>query len=112
MSVATPEALRLLLCELGVTIRDAVVAGRQGCDASQLSSVATHAGGDTIYAVDKFSEAAIIEWFQKSWPVDWPVQVVLEGIEHELCFPVSKTLAETQWKCIIDPIDGTRGIMY
>ena len=112
MPEATPDALRLLLCELGAAIRDAVVAARQGHDASALSSVAAQAGGDTIYAVDKFSEGAIIAWFGARWPAEWPVEVVMEGIDHDLCFPVGTAVADTRWKCLLDPIDGTRGIMY
>lgn len=112
MTAATHDDLRRLLCELGLAIRDAVLAGRRGMDAASLSSVADYAGGDTIYAVDKFSEEAILAWFGKNWPAGWPVHVVMEGIEHELCFPAGTPVSGTQWKCILDPIDGTRGIMY
>ena len=112
MPKATPDALRRLLCELGTAIRDAVTTGRHGQDASALSAVAAQAGGDTIYAVDKFSEDAISAWFGSRWPAEWPVEVVMEGIEHDLCFPCGTPVADTHWKCLLDPIDGTRGIMY
>jgi len=112
MSAATHDDLRELLCALGASIRDAVLLGRTGLGAGDLASVSGHAGGDTIYAVDKFSEHAILEWFEKNWPAQWPVQVVMEGIEHDLCFPAGTAVADTAWKCILDPIDGTRGIMY
>jgi len=112
MTTATHDDLRRLLCELGIAIRDAVLAGRLGQAASSLSAVADYAGGDTIYAVDKFSEAAILAWFGKNWSAGWPVQVVMEGIEHEICFPAGTPVSATQWKCLLDPIDGTRGIMY
>lgn len=112
MSPATSEDLRQLLCALGLEIRDAVLKGRSGKEASLLASVADYAGGDTIYAVDKFSETAILEWFGKNWPSEWPVQVVMEGIEDDLCFPAGTDVSDTCWKCILDPIDGTRGIMY
>jgi hypothetical protein len=62
--------------------------------------------------VDKFGEEAVGEWFRTNWPADMPVQVVMEGIEGEWCFPEGTAAAETDWKCIIDPIDGTRGLMY
>lgn len=112
MREATPDALRLLLCELGTAIRDAVVAGRRGHDFAGLAAVAAEAGGDTIYAVDKFGEEAIIAWFDARWPADWPVEVVMEGVERDLCFPQGTRVADTRWKCLLDPIDGTRGIMY
>lgn len=112
MSSATHDDLRRLLCALGGAIRDGVLLGRRGADAVALSAVADYAGGDTIYAVDKFSEEAILAWFGKNWPAQWPVQVVMEGIEGGLCFPEGKDVSDTQWKCLLDPIDGTRGLMY
>ena len=111
-SATTHDDLRRLLCELGLAIRDAVLAGRSINESAQLSAVADYAGGDTIYAIDKFGEAAILDWFAANWPAGSPVQVVMEGIEHELCFPAGTPVASTIWKCILDPIDGTRGIMY
>jgi len=112
MSSATHDDLRRLLCALGGAIRDSVLAGRRGMDAVSLSAVVDYAGGDTIYAVDKFSEEAILTWFDKHWPVEWPVQVVMEGIDGGLCFPGGKGVSDTHWKCLLDPIDGTRGLMY
>jgi hypothetical protein len=106
------ETLRHLLCELGLAIRTAVCAGREGLDATKLSGVAAQAGGDTIYAIDKFGEEAILAWFRSHWPADFPVQMVMEGLESELCFPEGKSVRETDWKCILDPVDGTRGLMY
>jgi hypothetical protein len=112
MSETTHETLRQLLCELGIAIRDAVISRRSGLNAAHLAAVTGHAGGDTIYAVDKFSEEAIITWFTARWPKEFRVQIVMEGIEHHLCFPEGTPIEATDWKCIIDPIDGTRGIMY
>ena len=112
MSEMIHETLRGLLCGLGDAIRDAVVSGRTHLDAARLSAVAGHAGGDTIYAIDKISEAAIVAWFRVNWPQNLPVQIVMEGLEDELCFPEGTAASATDWKCIIDPIDGTRGIMY
>lgn len=112
MSESIHETLRGLLCGLGDAIRDAVVSARKQLDASRLSLVTGHAGGDTIYAVDKISEKAILNWFQIHWPRELSVEIVMEGLEEPLCFPVGTAVSATDWKCIIDPIDGTRGIMY
>ena len=112
MDAALHELLRGKLCALGVAIRNGVIEGRRGKDGAELAAVAGRGGGDTIYAVDKFGEGAVKDWFRKNWPGDMPVQVVMEGIEGELCFPEGVVAGATQWKCIIDPIDGTRGLMY
>ena len=106
------EKLRQLLSDLGTAIRSKVVSAREGLSAENLAAVTGQAGGDTIFAIDRFSEDAILEWFRASWPANAPVQIVMEGLESELCFPEGKSTAETDWKCIIDPIDGTRGLMY
>ena len=106
------EKLRHLLCELGTAIRSKVVSARQGLSAEKLAAVTGDVGGDTIFAIDRFGEEAILEWFRSRWPDDEPLQIVMEGLESELCFPEGKSAAETKWKCIIDPIDGTRGLMY
>ena len=69
---------------------------------------------DTIYQVDKISEAAIFAWFERHWPRHWPVELVMEGIEDGdvVTFPRGTPVAKTIFKCILDPIDGTRNLMY
>jgi hypothetical protein len=96
MSEMIHETLRGLLCGLGDAIRDAVVSGRTHLDAARLSTVAGHAGGDTIYAIDKISEAAIVAWFRVNWPQNLPVQIVMEGLEDELCFPEGTAASATE----------------
>ncbi len=112
MSEATHEALRVLLCQLGLACRNAVLAGRSAAHAGELARVDGRGGGDTIYAVDRIAEKSILEWFRSNWPRCFPVQIVMEGLEGEICFPEGLSATGTDWKCIIDPIDGTRGIMY
>lgn len=107
------EELRSLLCQLGDHIRDAVVESRKDGDITTRSAVAHESEADTIYAIDKISEAAIFEWFAKHWPASEPVEIVMEGIEDQGATTFPKiSVNDTKWKCIIDPIDGTRGIMY
>lgn len=111
---ATPDDLRRLLCALGDHIRDRILAERSHQTTASLSAVAAQSAADTIYVIDKISEDAISEWFTSAWPADEPVQVIMEGVEETsgLCFPAGTTPARTKWKCLLDPIDGTRCIMY
>ncbi|HRE82698.1 MAG TPA: inositol monophosphatase [Opitutaceae bacterium] len=53
-------------------------------------------------------------WFQEHWPKTCPVELVMEGLPDEsvTTFPRGTPLERTQFKCILDPIDGTRGLMY
>lgn len=114
MKDAHLDPLRLLLCDLGDSIRAAVVGGRETRDTEALAAVAAESEADTIYEIDLLSEEAILKWFEQRWPDDEPVQVVMEGIDEKdpPCFPRGTPAETTKWKCLLDPIDGTRGIMY
>jgi len=103
---------RRLLCALQDHIRDSLVKAR-GVSSKGFAEVAAVTTADTIYQIDKVSEEAILTWFEEHWPRSWPVELVMEGLEGEVTtFPSGTRAADTRWKCIIDPIDGTRGIMY
>jgi fructose-1,6-bisphosphatase/inositol monophosphatase family enzyme len=104
---------RRLLCALQDHIRDALVAARDR-DARRFAEVAAVTAADTIYHVDKLGEEAILAWFEQRWPRAWPVELVMEGVEDEetLTFPRGTPAAKTVFKCILDPIDGTRNLMY
>lgn len=108
------EILRQLLCSLGDAVRDRVVAARTTATTEELAGVAEVTAADTIYRIDKVSEEAIIAWFTATWPASLPAEVVMEGLEGcgPLTFPRGTAVDATRWKVIIDPIDGTRCIMY
>jgi hypothetical protein len=110
----TSERLRMLLCRLGDEIRARLIAARTEPVASDFATVAAVTAADTIYAIDRVSESAIVGWFHANWPRELPVEVVMEGHEADaaLTFPIGTPVSETEWKCILDPIDGTRCIMY
>jgi fructose-1,6-bisphosphatase/inositol monophosphatase family enzyme len=113
MTIRQLHQVRRLLCRLQDAIRTEVIAARSR-GAVRLSRVAAVTAADTIYAVDKVSEKAVLAWFAKNWPSRWPVEIVMEGLEGRgpFTFPRGTPVARTLCKCIIDPIDGTRGLMY
>ena len=105
------ERARRLLCQLQEVIRDRLIAARQR-QARSFARVADVTAADTIYQIDKLSEDVLLAWLGEHWPKSWPIELIMEGLETELTFPLGTPLKETQWKLIIDPIDGTRGIMH
>ncbi|MEJ1971556.1 MAG: inositol monophosphatase [Lacunisphaera sp.] len=107
------EKARRLLCALQDHIRDALVGARKK-QAGSFARVAAVTAADTIYHIDRLSEHAILTWFARHWPKEWPVEVVMEGLEEEKAttFPRGTPVSATVLKCILDPIDGTRNIMY
>ncbi len=108
------ETIRTLICELELAILKAILAERSLSTVETLAAVSEETAADTIYAIDRVAERTIIDWFTMNWPPECPVEIVMEGLEDGavLTFPVDTPVTDTQLKCIIDPIDGTRGIMY
>lgn len=108
------DTLRSALCDLQNSIRDALIAARSTDAAQGFADIAAQTSADTIYAIDRVSEEAITGWFEANWPGGEPVELVMEGLEDGeiVCFPPGTCAQNTKWKCILDPIDGTRGLMY
>jgi len=105
------ERARCLLCGLQMEIREKLASARahQG---RRFAEVAGVTAADTIFYVDRLSEAAIFGWMEHNWPKDWPVELVMEGLEEATTYPRGTPVARTAWKLILDPIDGTRCLMY
>lgn len=113
MTLRELERCRRLLCQLQDHVRDTLVAARVK-QARKFARVAAVTAADTIYHIDRLSEHAILDWFGAHWPRAWPVEIVMEGLEggEAATFPRGTPVGRTLLKCIIDPIDGTRNIMY
>jgi hypothetical protein len=96
-------------------IRDAVVqAGEQG-QAEALASVVDDRDdeGDTIYAVDRVSEEVLVHFFETEIAPRWPIVLIAEGLHGgSIALPRGIAEADARWRIIVDPIDGTRGLMY
>lgn len=98
-------------------IRDAVV---QACEAAvraeseHLAEIAEEeADGDTIYAVDKISEERLITLFEQEIAPSTPLVLIAEGLPNgKIILPRGTPEAQAVWRIIVDPIDGTRGLMY
>jgi fructose-1,6-bisphosphatase/inositol monophosphatase family enzyme len=112
MSSVRYEQARRLICALHLAIREKLIAARAR-DGRKFAKVAGVTSADTIYYVDRLSEEVILGWFEAHWPRSWPVEIVMEGLaEGTTTFPRGVAARATIFKCIIDPIDGTRGLMY
>ena len=108
------EHARTLLCRLGNDIREAVLAARDAGEMRDWANVADVTAADTIYQIDKISEGTVLGWMGANWPAGWPVELVMEGAgeDEPLTFPRHTPVAQTRLKLIVDPIDGTRPLMY
>ena len=107
------QELIVPLQRLHAEIRDAVVAACEETHLDELASVAKEEEGDTIYAVDRVSEELLIEFFSNEVAVHTPIVLVAEGLDGgRVVLPAGASEDEAVWRIIVDPIDGTRGLMY
>jgi len=108
------EARELLptILALHDRIRDSVVDAFSAQHRDALSDVADDGPGDTIYEVDRVSEETLVSGLEEA-ARDEPLCLVAEGLPPEgLVLPRGATERDCRWRLLVDPIDGTRGLMY
>jgi hypothetical protein len=94
-------------------IRDAVVTACEASALEQLAAPVADEGGDTIFAIDRISEAVLLTHFEKLARTR-PLVLIAEGLGEtgSVVLPRDAKEADAELRIIVDPIDGTRGIMY
>lgn len=102
------ERIAALLGGMGAAVRDGIVSGRRIGDAG----IHRVTAADTIYRIDKVGEDALLAWFESRWPASLPVDVIAEGLGDEKGHRFPAGAREAALTILIDPIDGTRGLMY
>lgn len=116
MWLLEPDRIRALLLDLGDYVRKRLIDARPSVhhEVASFSAITRESIADTIYAIDKISEDAITEWLAQHWPPEIPVELIMEGTDPErpVTLPVGISPEQTEIKMILDPVDGTRGIMY
>jgi fructose-1,6-bisphosphatase/inositol monophosphatase family enzyme len=94
-------------------IRDAVVTACERAATDALSSIVKDEEGDTIYAVDRISEELLIDFFEREVATVAPMVLLAEGLSgSQVVLPHGATESEAAWRIIVDPVDGTRALMY
>jgi fructose-1,6-bisphosphatase/inositol monophosphatase family enzyme len=95
------------------TIRARVVEACEKETLEQLSLIVADDEGDTIFAVDRVSEEILIDFFEREIASNVPVVLIAEGLENgKVILPRGTSELDAVWRIIVDPIDGTRGLMY
>lgn len=111
MSEAHPLLQPLLA--LQAQIRDAVVAAFGETGTAELARVVREEDGDTIYAVDRISEELLLSHFRAIAATLGPLVLIAEGLpQGQVVLPEGARAAQARWRVLVDPIDGTRGLMY
>jgi len=82
-------------------------------ESDHLAAVAEESEGDTIYAVDRVSEERLLHLFEREIAPHVPLVLVAEGLPGgRTVLPRGCAELDAVWRIIVDPIDGTRGLMY
>jgi len=93
-------------------IRDVVVTATEQQHLDWLSRVHREVDEDTIYAIDTVSEQRLLELFS-DFSRHHSFVLIAEGLRKgSVIFPSGVAESEAEWRIIVDPIDGTRGLMY
>lgn len=100
------------LRELALAIRGAVVDAMRGVAEETLASPVAVRGGDTIYQLDVPAEV-VLERYCEQWGQKIPFLLIAEGLESGARrFPKDAPDDDLAFTLIVDPVDGTRGLMY
>jgi len=111
MALAHP--LLASIRKLHAQIRDAVVTACERSSTEAMSGIANEQAGDTIYAIDRVSEELIVEFFEREAAFSGGLVLIAEGLHGgQVVLPHGAAESAARWRIIVDPIDGTRGIMY
>ena len=94
-------------------LRATVIAAAESNSTQDLSRVASDTAGDTVYALDAVTEAPLVDFFAREIAPHAPIVLLAEGIPGgRLILPENASAADVRWHVIVDPVDGTRGLMY
>ena len=111
--MADVEALLGPIKHLHERIREAVVEACENSASEELARVVKEEEGDTIFAVDRVSEELLVEFFEEEVAPTAPLLLIAEGLEGgQVMLPRGLPESEAVWRIIVDPIDGTRCVMY
>jgi fructose-1,6-bisphosphatase/inositol monophosphatase family enzyme len=95
------------------TIRSGVLAACKQQTVEELSRVAEDGAGDTLYSIDKVSEALLVERLAEQAVRHGGLVLVAEGIVGgSITLPAGRAQECCRYRVIVDPIDGTRELMY
>ncbi|HTW95169.1 MAG TPA: hypothetical protein VMD30_10270 [Tepidisphaeraceae bacterium] len=102
------------LIEFQAAARQSLIASRKSAD---LHAVNRATAADTIYQIDTVVEPVLDE-FCRQWAKKTPLVLIAEGIADESgregmkIYPEGSSEDKATIRLIVDPIDGTRGLMY
>lgn len=111
-TIREPERLLSRIRAVHEAIRDQVVRACEVRSPEELSQVVGDDAGDTQFAIDRVSEEALLDHFADV-AREWPCLLIAEGLGHDgrRVLPSAARPSAAEIVVLVDPIDGTRGLM-
>lgn len=110
------EQLLPALRRLHDRIRHRVLEATQRQSAAELAQIVgedVESSGDLVFAIDQVSESELVEFVTTEIASIIPVILIAEGLPGgEVVLPAGANAEECRWRILVDPIDGTRPLMY
>jgi hypothetical protein len=102
------------LIRIGERVREHVLNQLRQESAESLSAVAFESAADKIYVIDRSVETILLPALAEELQPALSFALICEGVNDEkpLAFPSHIPIDQCQARLIVDPIDGTRPIMY
>lgn len=107
------HALAGRIREIHAAIRDEVLAACERNTTDVMARIVSEGSGDTAFEIDRISEATLIERFE-DLAQEWSFVLISEGQEFLTGTALPRGVApeEAELRIIVDPVDGSRGLMY
>jgi fructose-1,6-bisphosphatase/inositol monophosphatase family enzyme len=108
------EEVARRLAIVGEIARDHVLQELRRQSSESLSAIAFESAADKIYVIDRSVETALLPALVEHLQPALSFALICEGVNDEqpMAFPAGTPIDECQARLIVDPIDGTRPIMY
>jgi fructose-1,6-bisphosphatase/inositol monophosphatase family enzyme len=102
------------LKHIQIAMRDRLVAEMRSSGPAERATVAYDGAGDTIYAIDRSIEQVLLDECRRWAAEEHPLVLIAEGLGEsgELVLPEGADPASAPMRLIVDPLDGTRALMY
>jgi fructose-1,6-bisphosphatase/inositol monophosphatase family enzyme len=117
VSLSDPQSIVDRLRHFQRLVRDTIITSRRNAGGAGLHEVSRSSAADTIYKIDTEVDP-LLEHFCQEWGRETPLVLIAEGMQDEygnegpVVFPHGTAEEDAHIRVIVDPIDGTRGIMY
>ena len=113
MKLLSPDRLVDRLRVIQARIRAQVITHLETGQQEEFTQIAEETPGDTIYHIDRVTEEVLVPLFDEHLASETTLLLIGEGLqEGGIPLPDGTAAEDAAYRVIVDPIDGTRGLMY